>query len=775
VKKVNGEFANIEKANGVINAIGCYAQWRDEYVVFLLDEHGKMDRQRKVKNETILTFESEEELLEAFMIYYTESVPTILTGWNICQFDIPYLYRRLDIIFDEDTANMLSPIGMIKYSNLRRQYQIAGVSCLDYFEMYQKFTFARRPSYRLDAIGMYEVGMGKVVYEGTLDDLYETDLEKFIEYNLQDVRIVVAIDKKMKLIDLVKNISHVGHTQYEDYKYSSKYIEGTILVYLHRKGIVVPNKRPEGREEFDQRLEDDDEGFAGAFVKPPMPGLYDWVYNLDLQSLYPSIIMTLNISPETKVGYVTNWNVEQFMKKTLESLHIKIDDVETDMDLDEFVEFMETNRFMLSSNGILYRSDKTGVIPEILDVWFKQRVEYKGLMKKHKKDGNDELADYYDRRQHVQKILLNSIYGVLGLPIFRFYDLDNALAVTATGQDVIKTSAKFLSSQYVKRGAEPKTESWLFEYREVLDEEVKKGRITKEEANKLMDPNDHCIYIDTDSVYFSSVSVAKNVTDMKQFTVELAQDMERQLNIFYDMMAKKLFFCNENHRFVIKGEAVCETAFWVAKKRYAMKKVYDLESGIDLETAKQAVKGLDTVRSSFPPAFQKIMSECLHSILDKRDKATLDEMILNFRSILNTMPFEAVARNTGVKNISDFDDRRVKGFKMFDKGTSAHVKASIAYNRWLRQHKLDKSYELIKDGDKIKWTYLKKNEFGIETMALKGYDDPPELVAFVNEYMDYDALFENELKNKIEDFYSALKWGRLPTDVNQSANKFFDF
>lgn len=775
VEKVNGEFANIERANGVINAIGCYAQAKDEYVVFLLDRDGRMDSQRQVKNETVVTFASEAELLESFIAYYSDYAPTILTGWNICQFDIPYLYRRLSIVLDDDTANMLSPIGMIKYSNLRRQYQIAGVSSLDYFEMYQKFTFARRPSYRLHDIGMYEVNMGKIEYEGTLDDFYKNDLEGFIEYNLQDVRIVVALDRKMKLIDLVKNISHVGHTQYEDYKYSSKYIEGTILVYLHRKGIVVPNKRPEGREEFDQKLEDDDEGFTGAFVKPPMPGLYDWVYNLDLQSLYPSIIMTLNISPETKIGYVTNWNVEQFIKNSITSYHIKIDNTNVDMNRDELVEFIESNRFMLSSNGVLYRSDKTGVIPEILDVWFNQRVEYKALMKKYKKEGNDELADYYDRRQHVQKILLNSIYGVLGLPIFRFYDLDNALAVTATGQDVIKTSAKFLSTQYVKRGAKPKSESWLFEYRKVLDEELKKGRLTREDVTKLMDPNDHCIYIDTDSVYFSAVPLANDVSDMKHFTVELARDMEAELNEFYNVMSRKLFFCRENHRFVIKGEAVCETAFWVAKKRYAMKKVYDLESGIDMEKAKQAVKGLDTVRSSFPPAFQKIMSECLDAILNKKDKTVIDGMILNFRSMLSTMPFEAVARNTGVKNISEFDDRKVRGFKSFEKSTSAHVKACIAYNRWLRQHKVDKAYGTIKDGDKIKWTYLKTNDYGIEAIALKGYDDPPDLVEFVKNHIDYDMLFENELKNKIQDFYFALNWGKLPTDVNQSAGKFFDF
>jgi DNA polymerase elongation subunit (family B) len=450
VEKVNGEFANIERADGVINAIGCYAQAKDEYVVFLLDRDSRMDNRRQVKNETVVTFASEAELLEAFMAYYSDYAPTILTGWNISQFDIPYLYRRLSVIFDDDTANMLSPIGMIKYSKLRRQYQLAGVSCLDYLEMYQKFTFARRPSYRLDAIGMYEVGMGKIEYEGTLDDLYASDLEKFIEYNLQDVRIVVALDRKMKLIDLVKNISHVGHTQYEDYKYSSKYIEGTILVYLHRKNIVVPNKRPEGREEFDQKLEDDDEGFAGAFVKPPMPGLYDWVYNLDLQSLYPSIIMSLNISMETKAGRVTNYSPELHIKGKISKYKIEMGDVKVELDREQFMSFMLESKYTISSNGILYRTDKKGIIPEVLEVWFAERVRFKKLMKESSLNGDKELMEFYDKRQHVQKILLNSIYGILGLPTTRFYDLDNALAVTSTGQTIIKATGLFINGEYNK-------------------------------------------------------------------------------------------------------------------------------------------------------------------------------------------------------------------------------------------------------------------------------------------------------------------------------------
>jgi DNA polymerase elongation subunit (family B) len=610
-----------------------------------------------------------------------------------------------------------------------------------------------------------------------LDDFYKNDLKGFIEYNLQDVRIVAALDAKLKMIDLAINIAHVGHTQLEDYSMSSKYIEGTILTYLHRQGRVVPNKRAEGRAEFEEKLNSgDEEGFAGAFVKPPMPGLYEWVYNLDLQSLYPSIIMSLNISPETKVGYVRNWNIEDHVKGDGNKYIVEIGSAQNVLTRAQFIEFMQSEGFMLSSNGVLYRSDKLGVIPEILDIWFNQRVEFKSLMKKYKKEGDDEQADYYDRRQHVQKILLNSIYGVLGLPIFRFYDLDNALAVTSTGQDVIKASAKCISQQYAKRGVPEKTPDYTAKYYDVLKLELKKpnNKLTKKDIVELLKPDDHCIYIDTDSVYFSALPLMQSGVDPKEATIELAREMEALLNRFYNPMAKKFFFCDK-HRFVIKGEAVCETAFWVAKKRYAMKKIYDLESNMEFEKPKMGIKGLDAVRSSFPPAFAKFMSEALSSILDKKDKPVLDDMVLKFRSSMNGMPFKMVARNTSVSAVKKVDDKKERGFKNFPLGAAAHVKAAITYNRWLRANKLDKIHVVINDGDKIKYTYLKKNPLGMEAVALKGYDDPEELVKFVDTYIDYEALFEKELKNKLEDFYDAQNWGMLPTDVNQSASKFFSF
>lgn len=821
-----GGFASVTKANKEITAIGCYDQHNNREVMWIWDRDGTMGgTEKQVGKCLVKPFGTEAELLTDFLTFYTQLSPTILVGWNSNNYDIPYLYTRLLNVFDTDTANMLSPIGMVKFNQYRGRWQIAGVSCLDYLDMYQKFTYARRPSYRLDAIGMYEVNMGKVKYDGTLDTLFRDDIEKFIEYNLRDVHIVVAIDAKMKLIDLVMNISHVGHTQYDDYPYSSKYIEGTILTYLHRNGRVAPNKRAEGRAEFNERLADDEEGFAGAFVQPPMPGLYEWVYNLDLQSLYPSIIMSLNISPETRRGTVKNWNLDQHIKSKNGKYIVSIGSVENVLDYDQFVQFMNDEQLMISSNGVLYNKPiervvgkiieendviivelhatrlefpakldlenyltsknlrlnsggviveiiGEGVIPSILNKWFSERVEYRKLHDKYLAEGNTELADYYDRRQHVQKILLNSIYGVLGLPIFRFYDLDNALAVTATGQDIIKTSAKFISRKLIALGAKPRTDDWLVRYTQVVMEEIKKGRLDPADAPYLMDPENLCIYIDTDSVYFTTEQFLDG-SDPQQFTIDFARARENEINGFYDIMAKRMFFADK-HRLVIRGESVCSTVFWAAKKRYAMNVNWDMEKNRSPKIPMK-VKGLDVVRSSFPPAFQRIMSTVLDNILQKSPKATVDTAILDFRSHMNTLPFEEIARNTSVKEITKADMKREKSYIVFPKGMPAHVKASITYNRWLRNMKLDKDFEAIRDGDKIKYINLIKNEQGIQTMALKGYDDPPELVKFVADHIDYKATFDGDLKNKFQDFYNALEWGLLPTEQNQKASKFFEF
>jgi DNA polymerase elongation subunit (family B) len=763
-----GGFAKAEVADKEITAIGCYSYSDDRYVMFLLDKHNRMPSYEE-NNRTILSFKTEVELLTAFLEYYDALAPTIMTGWNIDSYDIPYIINRLNRVMGRNSSQLLSPVGLIKFQEQRMRYQIAGVSCIDYLPLYKKFTYSQRPSYRLDAIGLVEINLGKVEYDGTLDQLYASDIHKFIDYNFRDLEIVVGLDKKMKLIELARFICHIGHVPYEDYAYSSKFIEGTIITYLHRKGIIASNKPAGGREAFQQKMDDDSEGFTGAFVKHPFPGVYPWVYSLDLQSLYPSIIMSLNISPETKCGQVMEWDTQKHMKGTMDYRVVMADESRHTFTKDEFDAWMKKWGYNISSNGILYSTNRTGIIPEILDKWFKERVEYKNTMKKYVKEGNAELADFYDRRQHVQKILLNSIYGVLGLSIFRFYDLDNALAVTATGQDIIKTTAKFINSKYKTRGVSPKTDAWANEYVSIL----KKHKVSDVDV----DLNDHCVYIDTDSVYFSAkdlMDIEPNppatVDDQKLYTITVAREMEKAVNSFYDVLAYRLFYCTQ-HRLVIKGESVIQKGLWVAKKRYAMKKVFDLET--DKAMDKLAVKGLDTVRSSFPPAFSKLMSQVLTMILDGEPQSEIDTIILDFRKKLPEMDYVSIARNTSIKKISVNDDPTANSLDRFPKGATAHQKASIAYNRVLRSMGLDKKFPLITDGDKIKWVYLISNAYGLDTIAFKGYDDPEVVLKLVEEYIDYDTLFEKELANKLEDFYEALRWGSLPTKVNQNYSEFF--
>jgi len=769
-------FGEPSTALKAITSIGSYYVQKDEYMVFLLDTSNRV-KSSKNGNETVLVFDKEDEMLLAWLEYYTDVSPTILSGWNSDGYDLPYLYNRLRVVFGENVAAKLSPIGIVEYNEYRSKYVVAGVSNLDYLPIYKKYRLIERPNYQLNTIGLIEVNLGKVEYTGTLSDLYESDIEKFIEYNIRDVKILVELDKKLQYIELVRFICHLGHVAYEDCTYPSKYIEGTILTYLHRKGIIAPNKPDGGREAFAARMESNTEGFTGAYVKTPFPNKYEWVYSLDLQSLYPSIIMSLNISPETKRGKIENWDVELHVKGALDRYVVSEHGKSTTyLTRSEMNAFLKDNDYSIAANGVFYANDRTGIIPEILDKWFAERVEFKNLMKQYAKSGDKELESFYDRRQHVQKILLNSIYGVLGLQIFRFYDIDNASAVTITGQNIIKTTAKYINTQYKKAGVSPQSESWADRYWEVIKEDC---RTHKRDVPERPSTMDHCIYIDTDSVYFSSLPMYNLLPepreDIKTFTISLARRMEAELNKFYSTMAIMMFNCT-SHRFVIKGESIIERGLWLKKKRYVFKQVYDLETNKDkvVTSAEDLkVKGLDIVRSSFPAAFKKFMSEILLDILNDVPRSQIDEKVLTFKRYLVSIPYLQLARNTSVKDIQKYEKGSSNVLSEFPSKTPIHVKAAISYNRLLKLFGVETMHRPIKNGDKIRYVFLKKNPYKLDVVALKTYDDPEKLIEFVEEYIDYDRFFEAELSDKLENFYEALEWGHLPTKFNQAYYEFF--
>ena len=783
-----GGFPNIEEADKEITAIAIYDSLTAKYTAFILDKENKLNDFVK-ENVEVRSFTEEDSLLMHFLTKWEEIQPTISTGWNSDNFDMPYLFRRMKNIVGSNNAKRLSPIKVAYINDWNKKVIVAGVTHLDYMTLYKKLNIKQEASYALGAIGKKIVGMEKIAYKGSLDDLYKADINKYIEYNLNDVQIIVALEKKLQFIELARAICHKGHVPYEWYEMSSRFIEGAILMYLRRKGQVAKNKSLGGRDEYETQMEDNEQGFEGAYVKAPIPGRYDWVFDLDLTSMYPNIIISLNLSPETKVAVINKIEyddsyVEDRTKEIREDYENLGDSVQkktpfaqyldqrlyafnarlfaqnkigkyhvgsTVYTNDEFKQLITQTNLSVASNGVMCKQDKTGVIPEILVKWFDERKDLRKLAKKHADLKEWEKYEFYDGRQKVQKVLLNSIYGVLGLPIFRFYDKDNASAVTITGQDIIKSTGKAINECF-KRALDEKEGDWV-------------------------------IYTDTDSCFASALPIIKknmpdiDINDEKAMTeaiLKVTGDVQSFVNKFYDVMAKR-YFNIEKHRFDAKQEVIAKTSFWLAKKRYAQFIVN--KAGIECD--EMEVKGIDVVRTSFPIRFRKFMQQFLDDMLRKLPKDQIDVSILEFKDKMSTYPVIEIAKNTSVKFKSqsgemDYNPKTRHPFQFMD-GTPAQAKAALAYNDLLKIWNLDKDVPPIFHGQKIKWVYLKQNVYGIEGIAMKADGtDPDRVVEFIEQYVDRNAMYEQELKGKLLDFYNVLNWS-YPNETDVKLEEFFSF
>jgi len=736
--EVTDGFPDVMKATNVITSIAAYDSTTEKYFTYCFDPHKRL--QNYTKDDQIVEFyETEYEMLNQFFQKYLEIRPTIISGWNSDFFDIPYLYNRAVRVLGPEVANLLSPISEIGYSEFTKKHRIAGVSSLDYLLLYKQFTFTQQSSYRLDYIGEQEVNMKKVDYEGTLNDLYDNDLQTFIDYNIRDVKILVELEKKLKLIEISRGIAHLGHVPYEDVYMSSRWLEGAILVYLKKIGVVAPNKPPRPKKFTN-------ETFTGAYVQEPQSGKHDWVYDLDITSMYPSVIRSLNISPETKIGKVTGWNEEEFINKSTEKTYTMINKKGKEMGKmtkQELQQYLDEATVSISSNGIIYRTDKQGLIPALLEKWFNERVEMRKLVKKFHEEGDTEKEEYFDRRQHIQKIVLNSLYGVLGLSVFRFYDVDNAEATTSTGQQLIKFSKRITNHFY---------------------------------NNELGTNDDYVIYIDTDSIFASAVPLVKKrfpnqeltETMMTQRIMEICAEVQDYLNESYNYFAKK--FCNvDKHVFDIKQEVIAKTGLFITKKRYGLRIINDAGRKVN----KTHVKGLDTIRSNFALAMKQLLQNVLDDILADVPKEKIDERISLFKRNMTSLHYDVMANPIGVKGIGKYEVKDSENaFSQYKKGTPVHVKSAINYNSLIDYWYEGKRYEKISNGNKIKWVYLKENEFGFDSIAYKGYEDPPQILDMIKKYIDHSKMYEQAMSKKIGMFYKALDWGGVE-DKTTSMNRFF--
>ena len=696
-------FPDIESADQEILAISIKDSYTGRIIVF-----GARPFDNNDSEVDYMHFRTEESMLTAFLGYWNENCPDVITGWNVQLFDIPYIARRIDRILGERAAKSLSPWKLISsreiYIKGRKQiaYDLPGISTLDYLELYRKFTYTNQESYRLDHICMVELGARKLDHSefDTFKEFYENDWQKFIEYNIHDVRLVDQLDDKMKLLDLAFTMAYDAKVNYEDVFSQVRMWDNYIYCELNKRKIAIPPKREATK----------DAKYAGAYVKEPKPGRYDWVVNFDLNSLYPHLIMQYNISPETLwETRHSSANVEGILKK----------DVEID------------GEYAVCANGAQYRKDVQGFLPLMMQKMYDSRVIFKKKMIKAKqeyeKNPSVELSKEIARCNNIQmakKISLNSAYGAIGNEHFRYYRLANAEAITLSGQVSI-------------RWIENKMNGYL---------------------NKLLstDKVDYVIASDTDSIYLNLGPVVTKFfgsksSDKNKIVELLDKVCEDRLEPFIEKSYQELadYVSAYDQKMIMKRENIADRGIWTAKKRYILN-VWDSE-GVRYKEPKMKIMGLETARSSTPQYFRDKLYAAFQIIISK----TNDELISfvnDIRAETKDQGTEGVAFPRGVNNLEKYRSRT----DIYSKGTPIHVRGALLYNDLVRKNKLEHKYPYIQEGEKIKFIYLKTPNPLHENCVSFFSTIPPEMN--LDKYVDYQLQFEKSFLEPLKNVLNCVGW-----------------
>ena len=688
-------------------------------------------------NETYIKCSDETQLCKRFLAFWQEHYPDVLSGWNTKFFDIPYLINRFRKILGEEETKKLSPWNMIgerkAVVNNREliAYDMVGVSSLDYIELYRWYAPGGKSqeSYKLDNIANVELGDTKLSYDefDNLHALYRENFQKFIEYNIKDVDLIVRMEEKLKLIELGLTLAYDTKTNFEDIFAQTRMWDSMTYAYLLEKGIVVPPKIVQNKTS----------AFEGAYVKDPQVGQHKWVASFDLNSLYPHLMMQYNISPETLV---------QTEDYTDEMRNIIMKGVSVEKMLDKGVDLSKLDGATITPNGQFFRTDKKGFFPQMLEDMYIDRSKFKKLMLKAKQDYENEtdptkrkeiknLVARYDNLQLAKKVSLNSAYGALGSQYFRFYDLRMALGVTTAGQ---------LSIRWI----EAKINSWM---------------------NKVLNTTgvDYVIASDTDSIYLRMGElVDKFIKDQsdKQKVISLMDKIcEEKLQPFIDESYDEL--ANYVHAYaqkmVMKREGLSDKGIWTAKKRYILN-VYNNE-GVQYNQPQMKVMGLEMVKSSTPSAIRQKMKESIKIMLQGTED-DIHKFIAEFKAEFNSLPPEEISFPRGLNGLKEYSDR----VTMYKKGTPIHVKGAILYNHYLQQLGLTKQYPLIQNGEKLKFTYLKQpNPF--KDMVISYPVRLPKEFG-IHEFIDYDMQFNKAFLEPIKVILDCMGW---TTEKSSSLEDFF--
>jgi DNA polymerase elongation subunit (family B) len=761
-----------------ITAIAVYLQWMDTMVCLALPPKTltmeEAEEQVKEFPNTHL-FDNEGDLLETFLQLIQDA--DVLSGWNSEGFDMPYTVNRIIKVLSKEDTRRLCLFDKFpkkreyeKYGKKAETYDLIGRVHLDSLELYRKYTYEERHTYRLDAIAEYELGEHKTQYEGTLDQLYNNDFKKFIEYNRQDCLLLDKLDKKLKFIDLANTVAHENTVLLATTMGAVAVTEQAIINEAHHRGMIVPS-RPKRDEDISNQA-------AGAYVAYPKKGLHDYIGSMDINSLYPSVIRALNMGPETIVGQLrqtyTNAEIEakiakgnsfaaawegKFGSNEYELVMAKdiaqeiiVDwesgssDVLSGAQIYELI-FESNQPWMLSANGTIFTHDVEGVIPGLLKRWYAERKEMQAKLKDAIKAENKIEEEYWDKRQLVKKINLNSLYGAILNVGCRFFDNRIGQSTTLTGRGIARHMASKIN-------------------------EVITG-----EYNHL---GKSIIYGDTDSAYFSAYSTLKREIEKKEIpwdkdnVVQLYDTVAAEVNNTFPQFMADAHHCPKSRGEVIKAgrEIVAIKGLFITKKRYAVL-YYDKEGkrlDVDGKPGKIKAMGLDLKRSDTPEFMQKFLEEILTKVLNGSQEKEILDMINEFRTEFKSRPGWEKGSPKRANNIAEYQEKERKAGKANMPG---HVRASINWNT-LKRMNGDKYSQQIVDGMKVIVCKIKDNPLGFTSVAYpvdelrlpKWFQDLP---------FNHSEMESTIINNKLDNLIGVLEWDLESTTQNNTFSSLFSF
>ena len=771
-------YASPEDAFMPITAIAVHLQWIDTLVCLAIPpkKMSVAEAEELVKDlPNTHIFDNEADLLDTFLNLIQDA--DVLSGWNSEGFDMPYTVNRITKVLSKDDTRRLCLWDQYpkkreyeKYGKKAITYDLVGRVHLDSLELYRKYTYEERHTYRLDAIGEMEVGETKTVYEGTLDQLYNNDFRKFVIYNRQDTALLDKLDKKLKFLDLSNTLAHECTVLLQTTMGAVAVTEQAIINEAHKRGFQVPN-RPVRDEEADNSA-------AGAYVAYPKEGIHDWIGSLDINSLYPSAIRALNMGPETIVGQLRQTMTQEYIDNlvakgksfasawegmfgSIEYTAVMNQEVGTEITIDwqdgsvdilsaaeVYKLIFDSNQpFILSANGTLFTYETEGIIPGLLKRWYAERKEMQAKLKETIKAGNKIEEEYWDKRQLVKKINLNSLYGAILNPGCRFFDKRIGQSTTLTGRAIARHMA---------------------------------GKVNEIITGENSHTGKSIIYGDTDSCYFSAYKTLKKEIDTKQIAwskesvVQLYDQIGEEVNKTFPQFMLDAFHCPKTRGEVIKAgrELVAIKGLFITKKRYAVL-YYDKEgkrTDIEGKPGKIKAMGLDLKRSDTPEFIQNFLSDVLEKVLTGTTEQEVLDFITEFRTNFKIRPGWEKGSPKRANNISAYRGKEEKAGKTNMPG---HVRASLNWNTLKRM--MDDKYSMsVTDGAKVIVCKLKDNPLGFTSVAYP-VDELRLPQWFKDLPFNHEEMEQTIIDNKLENLIGVLNWDIRSTEQTNTFNKLFDF